>query len=399
MHNIYFVNIFHKFFILVIHFMEYLKRAWEEININNLIQNTKNAQKVCDDKLMAIVKADAYGCGAVPVSKVIQSLGVNWFGVSNIQEALELRENGINGHILILGYTPPECAPLLTKHNISQAIFSYDYAYQLMQYSKGNIKIHIKLDTGMTRIGFDCRDENFLEFNDVISVLSFDCFEFEGIFTHFSTADCNEDFNIKQYDLFKKGISAIKSKGYSPIITHCCNSTATYLHPKMHNDLCRVGISLYCKCPLFDNGLSKDIVTLKSVVSMVKTIRKGDPVSYGRNFVAEKDMTVATVTAGYDDGYRRALSNKAYVLINGQQAKVLGNVCMDQFVVDITDFSTVNIGDEVLLFGGDIPVYKAAALCDTISYEILCGVTTKRVPRVYVYNDKEYSANEISQMF
>lgn len=379
--------------------MEYLKRAWEEINVNTLINNVNNAKQVCDDKLMAIVKADAYGCGAKPVSKIIESLGVNWFGVSNINEAMELREVGIKGHILILGYTPPECAPLLTKYDISQAVFSYDYAYQLMQYSKGNIKIHIKLDTGMTRIGFDCRDENFLDFNDVISVLSFDCFEFEGIFTHFSTADCNEEFNKKQYDLFKKGVSAIKSKGFTPILTHCCNSTATYLHPNMHNDLCRVGISLYCDCPLFNNGLSEDIMTLKSVISMIKTVRKGDPISYGRNFIADKDMTVATITAGYDDGYRRAFSNKASVLINGKFAKVLGNVCMDQFIVDITDCGTVNIGDEAILFGQDIPVYKIANIANTISYEIICGITTKRVPRVYLYNGEEYSENEILEMF
>lgn len=378
--------------------MNYFKRTWAEIDINALIDNVHNIKQVCDNKVMAVVKADGYGCGSVPIARVIQSLKVNWFAVSNINEALELRENGIDGHILILGYTPPECAPLLTKHNISQAVFSYDYAYQLMQYSKGNIKIHIKLDTGMSRIGFDCRTEEFLEFKDVIDVLSFDCFEFEGIFTHFSTADSDEEFNLQQYDLFKKGISAIKSKGFSPVITHCCNSAATYLQPRMHNDLCRVGVSLYCKGPDFDTEYVKDVITLKSVVSMVKNIRCGDGVSYGKTFVADKDMRVATISAGYGDGYTRGFSNKAHVLINGKKAKILGNVCMDQFIVDVTDCGTVNVGDEAILFGGDLPTYEVAAFANTIRYELICDISP-RVPRVYVYNGKEYSAKEIVEEF
>lgn len=378
--------------------MEYLKRTWAEININTLIDNINNAKNICDNKVMAVVKADGYGCGAVPVARVLQSLQINWFAVSNIQEALELRTNGIDGHILILGYTPPECAPMLTKHDISQAVFSYDYAYQLMQYSKGNIKIHIKLDTGMSRIGFDCRSEDFNELNDVINVLSFDCFDFEGIFTHFSTADCDTDFNLKQYNLFKKGLCAIKSKGYSPIITHCCNSAATYCRPEMHNDLCRVGISLYCQSPDFDNNSYKDIITVKSVVSMVKNISAGDTVSYGKSFIAQNDMTVATVSAGYADGYIRALSNKAYVIINGKKAKVLGNICMDQFVVDVSECDAVNIGDEVTILGGSIPLYETENIANTIRYEIICGISP-RVPRVYIYNGKEYSAKEICEQF
>lgn len=378
--------------------MDYLKRTWAEININSLIDNINTAKRISDNKVIAVIKADGYGCGAVPIAHIAQSLQVGWFAVSNLQEALELRNNGINGHILILGYTPPECAPLLTKYNISQCVFSYDYSYQLMQYSKGNIKIHIKLDTGMSRIGFNCRTEDFYELNDVINVLSFNCFEFEGIFTHFSTADCDIDFNLKQYELFKKGVSLIKSKGYSPIVTHCCNSTATYRQPQMHNDLCRVGISLYCKNPDFDNNYYKDIITLKSVVSMVKKISSGDAVSYDRTFVAKKDMMIATISAGYGDGYRRSLSNKAYVLVNNKKAKVLGNICMDQFIVDVTDCGTVNIGDEVILFGSQIPIYETASFADTIRYEITCGITP-RVPRVYIYNDKEYSAKEICELF
>jgi len=338
-----------------------------------------------------VVKANAYGHSVCDIAPVLEREGADSFAVSNIEEALQLRSIGITKPVLILGYTPTEMVKELSENNISQCVYSSEYAKELSEkasLSNVKIKIHIKLDTGMSRLGFDCRDTSLKGIDEAILSAKYKSFILEGIFTHFAVADRSKDsedgFTDKQYSLFKNAIEHFKKAGLSPKLCHCCNSAALILDGNKHMDICRPGIILYGLSPSDAPELKKDfkpVMTLKSVVSMVKTISAGDTVSYGRTFKTEKEIKIATVSAGYADGYPRVLSNKAKVIINGKEAPILGRVCMDQLSVDVTDIEDVKMGDEVILFGKELPVDVLADLCNTINYEIVCGISP-RVPRV-----------------
>lgn len=372
--------------------MNFLHRTWAEIDLSalihnfNLIKNTANPSKI-----LAVVKANGYGHSVADIAPVLEKNGANFFGVSNIVEALELRNIGITKPILILGYTPAEMAKSLAENNISQCVYSKEYAESLSneaQKSNVNIKIHIKLDTGMSRLGFDCRNDSYKGIDDALFSSALPNFITEGIFTHFAVSDRDKEtedgFTDEQFCRFQNAVQHLENNGISFSIKHCCNSAATLLDTEKHLDLVRPGVILYGLSPSGKDELKKDLIpvmTLKSVVSMVKQISVGDTVSYGRTYTADKDMTVATVTAGYADGYPRLLSNKASVIINGQRAPIVGRICMDQFSVDVSHIKDVKIGDEVILFGKELPVEELADLCDTINYEIVCGISP-RVPRI-----------------
>lgn len=374
--------------------MSFLHRTWAEIDLSALKHNLDIIKsQVSPAETMAVVKADAYGHSAELTAKFIENQGINFFAVSNFDEAMKLRSYGITKPILILGYTPVNLVCKLAQNNIIQCVFSKEYALSLSQSAQENnvtVKIHIKLDTGMGRIGFDCRSDQLFGLSDAIYSAKLEGFKLSGIFTHFCVSDRtpqNEDgFTDCQYSRFQKALSVFKDSGISAPLYHCCNSAASFLDSDKHLNLCRVGISLYGILP--DSNLSlnhdfKPVMTLKSVVSMVKDIKAGDTVSYGRTFTAERDMRIATVSAGYADGYPRALSNKGYVLVNGRRAKIVGRICMDQFCIDVTDIPNIKAEDEVVLFGKDLSVDEVAEWCDTISYEIICGITG-RVPRIPV---------------
>lgn len=342
-------------------------------------------------KIMAVVKANAYGHSVADVAPALQRAGADAFAVSNIEEAVELRECGIEKPILILGYTPAERAETLCKNVITQCVYSSEYADALSKEAvkKGlTVKIHIKLDTGMGRIGFDCRDDNLTGIDRAIKAARLEGFSFEGIFTHFAVADRTPEeedgFTDAQYSHFVRAIERFKQAGLEPKCCHCCNSAGILLDNDKHFDMSRAGVSLYGLKPSSALELKQDfipVMTLKSVVTMVKEINAGDTVSYGRTFKAEKRMKIATVAAGYADGYPRLLSNKGYVLINGKKAPITGRVCMDQLAVDVTDIEGVKMGSEVELFGKNLSVDILADLCGTINYEIVCDIT-KRVPRI-----------------
>ena len=342
---------------------------------------------------MAVVKADAYGHSAELTAKFIESQGIGYFAVSNFDEAMKLRNYGLTSPILILGYTPVNLVSEIAKNNIIQCVFSKEYALLLSQSAQENnvtVKIHIKLDTGMGRIGFDCRSDDMLGLEDAIYSAKLCGFKLDGIFTHFAVSDrtpqTEDGFTESQFSRFSAALKRFENSGLKANIYHCCNSAASFLDNDKHLNLCRLGIVMYGISPDRDLNLQKDllpVMTLKSVVSQVKHIKAGESVSYGRTFTAAEDMQIATVSAGYADGYPRALSNKGYVLINGKRAKIVGRICMDQFCVDITGRNDVNPQDEVILFGKDLSVDEIAQLCDTISYEIVCGITG-RVPRIPV---------------
>lgn len=372
--------------------MEILRRTWAEIDVNALIHNLKIIKsKTPDARIMAVVKANAYGHSAGIVAPVLDKNGADSFAVSNIDEALQLRSLNITKPILILGYTPPQLVKILNENNISQCVYSPEYALDLSAEAvKQNvkIKIHTKLDTGMSRIGFDCRSDDLFGIYLAISSSKLDGFDFEGIFTHFSVADrskVEEDgFTDAQYNRFKNAVEIFKKSGLVPKYCHCCNSAGLILDGDKHLDICRPGIILYGLSPSSAPELECNLIpvmTLKSVVTMVKEINENDSISYGRTFKATEKMRIATVSIGYADGYPRLLSNKGYVIINGKKANIVGRVCMDQLSVDVTDIPDAKMGDEVILFGKELSVNVLAELCDTINYEIVCGISP-RVPRM-----------------
>ncbi len=372
--------------------MDFLHRTWAEIDINALKHNFNILKtKANGSKIMAVVKADGYGHSAKAVAPVLEQNGADLFAVSNIDEAIALRNYEIKIPVLILGYTPVNRAKDLYEYKISQCVYSYEYAEMLSieaEKQSAIVKIHIKLDTGMSRLGFDCRSENLCGIEDAVLSAKLPHLDLEGVFTHFAVADRNktqeDGFTDEQYNHFTKAVEKLQEAGLEPILCHCCNSAGFLLDDDKHLNLSRVGISLYGLSPSSDLELNDNfipVMTVKSVVSLVKKIRKGDTVNYGRTFKAEKDMTIATITAGYADGYPRILSNKAYVLINGQKANIVGRVCMDQMCVDVTDIPNVKMGDEVILFGKELSVDTLADMADTINYEIICGISP-RVPRI-----------------
>lgn len=378
--------------------MNYLKRTWAEIWLDNVKYNWEQIKKSADGRFICpVIKADAYGHGADYLAKFYQENGADYFAVSNINEAIKLRESGITTDILILGYTPIENVELLIKYNITQTVFCYDYCLMLSKVAVENnskIKVHIKLDTGMCRIGFNARTEEFTDIDSVINCLKLPNLYFEGIMTHFSSADSisSDDiaFSDKQYSLFMNAVNTLKSNGYNFKFIHCCNSGATALRSTNNGNFIRPGIILYGLSPAFslDIGYTpKPIMSLKSSVAMIKEINVGDAVSYGRTFISDKKMLVATIPVGYADGYPRALSNCGKVLINGKFANIIGRVCMDQITVDISDIDNVQIGTEVVLIGNQgnnsITFDDIAMQCNTISYEIMCNISV-RVPRVYI---------------
>lgn len=372
--------------------MGFLHRTWAEIDIKALVHNFKILkQKAKDSKIMAVVKADGYGHSVSAVAPVLQQNGADYFAVSNIEEAIALRNIDITKPILILGYTPVNRVADLFNNNLSQCVYSKEYALELSKQAIKNnttVNIHIKLDTGMSRLGFDCRSDCLCGIEDAIFSAKLNGFNFDGIFTHFANADCDfnkrDGFVDEQYSRFQNAVKKFEQAGLKPNLVHCSNSAAFLLDNEKHLSLSRVGISLYGLSPSSDMTIEDDLIpvmTVKSVVSMVKEINCGDTVSYGRTFKAEKKMKIATITAGYADGYPRLLSNKGYVLINGQKANIIGRICMDQMSVDVSDITDVKMGDEVILFGKDLKVDTLADMCDTINYEIICGISP-RVPRI-----------------
>lgn len=374
--------------------MDFLHRTWAEIDLDALVHNFDIIKKeAAGAKLMAVVKADAYGHSARIVAPLLEQHGADAFAVSNIEEAITLRGCGITRPILILGYTPVSMAAQLYLNDISQCVYSPEYARDLSERACADgvkVKIHIKLDTGMSRLGFDCRDEELSGIEEAIAAARLNGFVFEGVFTHFAVSDRTETeedgFTDAQYRRFSVAVEQFEKAGLRPKYRHCCNSAAFCLDNDKHFDLCRPGIILYGLTPSSALTLKENfipVMTVKSVVSMVKKIKKGDTVSYGRTFTADREMKIATVTAGYADGYPRLLSNKGYVLINGKRADIIGRICMDQLSVDVSDIADVKQGDEVILFGKTLPVEELADMCGTINYEIICGISP-RVPRITV---------------
>ena len=374
----------------------YLKRAWAEISLSALEKNIRAIKSTLfrETSLMAVIKANAYGHGEDGILKKLCECGVKYFAVSNLDEAVSVRSHCPEGEILILGYTPPEFADELVENNIIQGVLSLDYAGELCKNAKAAVRCHIKIDTGMGRIGLKYRapEECAVE---IRNILSLDKLSVEGLYTHFAAADADDEesceYTERQADFIIRTYDLLKSEGIVLPHLHFLNSAGLCYHNNKRSTLARAGIIMYGLHPNYPLKLLievEPVMTLKAVVSQVKELGKGDSVSYGRIYRAPEDnIRAATVTVGYADGYSRLLSEKAEVLVNGKRCPVIGRICMDQLVLDVSHAGNVREGDIVTLIGRDgneeITADELASLYGTIGYEVVCGIS-KRVPRIYV---------------
>ena len=367
-----------------------LHRSWVEVDLLQLTRNYLLCRAMLpkDTRVMAVVKADAYGHGYAALSCRLQAAGADAFAVSNLREAIELREAGITRDILILGYTPVSEWRHLVMYDLIQTLISEEYAEALWQASHMPLRCQFAVDTGMNRIGLATDDPAAAE----ACIRRYAArFTMTGIFTHLCTADGQDEasraFARGQIERFEA--LADRLTDLSMPYVHCLNSAGSLFHQTKENKTVRMGIVLYGLKPDRENTLPDGVAPIlswKSVIAMVKAVKAGEGISYGRTVILDRDTRVATVPTGYADGYSRALSGKGYVLVNGHRAPILGRVCMDMMMLDVTDVPHVQVGDAVTLIGCDgehcITADDLAVLCDTIGYELVCGIS-KRVPRVY----------------
>ena len=383
---------------------ELWRRSWTEISLDNLIHNYSVVRESlpADVKICCVVKANAYGHHAPVVASVLERQGVDMFAVSNIEEALQLRNSQISVPILILGYTPPNCSKLLIEKNISQCVYSLEYAEHLCSYVKDcdkAINIHIKIDTGMGRLGFQL-DDSLSCVEQINKLTYYKELNVEGIFTHFAVSDCGDSgkhFTAKQYSEFINVVNALENKGISFKYKHCANSAAAMAYPQFRMTMVRAGIILYGLLPsdkMGFNNIFKPVMSLKTVISHIKEINAGDTLSYGCDFIADKKMKIATVPMGYADGFWRANGRQDIPLfVRGKGAPIVGRICMDQLMIDVTDIEDVCLYDEVTVFGGENCGNSANTFAEannTINYEIICSVG-KRVPRAFILNGETNS--------
>ncbi len=356
------------------------RRTYAVINLRNYISNLQFFQHHCTpSKVMPVVKANAYGHGAIALSKVAEKMGIDYFAVAFLEEGLQLRNHGIKSNILVFNYVEPDLINVACENNLTLTFYSWE---QLNECAKQPFKpkYHVKIDTGMRRLGVQPQ-----EAKEFISSARKAGFEIEGAYTHFAAADSVDEEDVA---FTKEQVEQFANLDLDVKIKHICNSGAALLKVVNCFDYVRIGIASYGLQPsdAVQSSELKPVLEWKSIVSYVKTINPGDTVSYGRTFRAFMEMRIATIPVGYADGYWRQLSNKGYVLIHGERCPIVGRVCMDQFMVDVSHLSDVKIGDEVVLIGkqGDnaITAEEIARLVDTINYEVTCRIS-ERVARKY----------------
>ena len=354
-------------------------QAWIEINLENLEHNIKEIQKIISKKtkIMAVVKANAYGHGAVLISKKLNEIGIFNFAVSSLKEGIELRENGILGNILILGFTDYKNLEDVIKYDLIQTIIDYDYAKRIEKLDLSQkLKVHLKINTGMNRIG-----ENYQNIEKIKEIFAIKNIEILGLFTHLSVSDSSnlEDINFtkRQINNFFQVVNGLKSIGYSNFSSHIQSSYGILNYPELNLDYVRIGIIMYgvhseknIKTKVNIN--LKPVLTLKAKISSIHELDVNESISYGRTYITTSKIKVATVSIGYADGYPRSLSSKGIVLVNGKRRPILGRICMDQLIIDVTNMS-IQVGDIVTLIGEDqnIKAEDVSYLANTISNELL----------------------------
>lgn len=364
---------------------KFLKRAWAEIDLDALEHNFNEIKKLSKGKeILAVVKANAYGHDDKAVCLKLQELGVKYFGVSNLWEGEKLRQHGIKGTILSFGYTDEDYFDELLEYDITQTAGSVQYAKELSDYALSKaikLPVHIKINTGMTRVGIDNEEE-------LLSVLALPGLDCKAAYTHFAVSDSLDKDDVqytkKQQE---KLLSIAKGKG---LLLHSQNSGGIVYHPDFEGDIVRAGVIMYGHSPNYPLEVPfemKSVMTVKSIVSQLKTIPAGTQISYGRTFTADKEMTVAVIPIGYADGYFRDFSSKGQMLINGVLCPVVGRVCMDQTIVDVSAVTDIKTGDTVYVYSDKCEqtgIDYNASLIGTIGYELTCAVAL-RIPRVIIH--------------
>lgn len=368
------------------------KRTWAEVSLNNIEHNYRCIRSSLPEgtKFLGIVKADAYGHGAVEVAKRLEKCGADYLAIACLDEALELRRSGVNMPILILGHTPPEYVKALLDNALTQTVSCEAKAIEYSEAARalgGTLKIHIKLDTGMSRLGFLCSGAYFDEgVKNVVSTCRMPNLDVEGVYTHFAVSDFvdedSREYTRKQFKLFCDVIKAAAEKGVHFAIRHCANSGAVINHPGMMLDMVRPGLLLYGYGDDGKLGL-KPAMRMVSTISTIKYYEPDTCISYGRHFVTKKRTRMGVVAAGYADGLPWAAANKCSFFTEGGFAPQRGNICMDMCMIDISEAPNAAVGSEVEIFGEKASILDLAEAAGTIPYELLCAVS-KRVPRVYI---------------
>ena len=384
--------------------MKLLKRTWADVSLDALAHNYHAIRSHIgsDCKFLGVMKADAYGHGAVPMSHALVELGAEYLAVSNLEEAVQLRRGGIRAPILILGYTPAMYAENMIYLDLTQEVHSLAYAQALNDALGGTnfiLNVHLKLDTGMTRIGFTAYgDEAAL--SEMAQAARLPHLHVEGAFMHFSVADSLAEADVAytklQYRRFLDALDYLKAQGIEPEVRHCCNSGATILYPEYAMDMVRPGIMTYGLSPSGDAAGVLDlepVLRLYTTISQIRTFPAGVDVSYGRTYTTREAQRLAVLSIGYADGLARSLSGKAAFLLHGKLAPVVGRICMDMCMVDVSDIPEAQEGDTVAVISPQRPCECLAEQLGTISYEVLCGIN-KRIPRIYLQGGK---ASEILQ--
>lgn len=385
-------------------------RAWAEISLDAIENNIQRIREYVrpETKILGVVKADAYGHGYLQVARTLLNGGADCLAVACIDEAEQLRKCGFICPILILGPTDAECITRLVEFDVTASCFNYELASAISRAATKQgkrAKIHIKIDTGMGRVGFRYTEDeeiNSQTVNTILKMAVLPNLDIEGIFTHFAVADENDDdYTNMQFERFLAICNRLKENGLDIPIKHCCNSAALIRFPHMHMDMVRPGIILYGLKPssFVDCGRLhlKPAMQFKAKITNVKEVEAGVSVSYGRKYKTKNENTrIATVPVGYADGYSRVLSGKAEAIIGGKKCNLVGNICMDQCMFDVSAVNNINVGDDVILFGRsddiELPVESLAEKMGTINYEILC-IIGKRIPRIYLRGNKVIDAH------
>ncbi len=373
-----------------------LRRTWAEIDLDALAHNYRRLRERMGpaSRFLGVVKADAYGHGAVEIAQTLEELGAEYLAVSNIDEARELRQAAVRLPILQLGLTPPEQTEQVLACNVTQSVYSLGAAQEFSRRAEAlgaRMRCHIKLDTGMSRLGFSCDEANFRQsLEEICRVCRLPGLEAEGVFTHFAVADepAGEDYTRMQHRRFAAMLSALEERGVTFAIRHCANSGATVNYPDFAYDMFRPGILTYGAGDQAEALGLKPVMTLKSTVGCVRRLEADTAVSYGLTCRTQRPSRVGVLPIGYADGFHRSLSNRWQVWTPYGAAPLLGRICMDMCMVDLTDLPQIREGDEVEIFGPHRSVNDAARSAGTIPYELTCAVS-KRVPRVYLRNGRE----------
>lgn len=370
-----------------------LRRTWAEIDLDALEHNYRRARTLTGSgvRYLGVVKADAYGHGAVQIGRKLESLGADYLAVSSLDEARELRHGGITMPVLILGHTPPDMVPELIRYHITQAVSALAKAEEYSAAAVacgGTLRVHIKVDTGMSRLGFLVRGGHFEGgIASIAAACALPGLNAEGIFTHFAVADEDgeedEAYTREQFGLFTAVIDALAQRGRTFAIRHCANSGALARYPEMYLDMVRPGIALYGAGADAQRLDLRPVMSLKTCISTIKVFDPDTTVSYGRTFRTTERTRMGVLPIGYADGFFRGLSNRASVLTDQGSAPIRGRICMDMCMVDLTGLPDVHVGDAVEIFGQRQRVDDLASILGTIPYELTCAVS-KRVPRLYL---------------